>query len=47
MTVQTGTVPLANGASPSFGEAVTFLIIIAVLVVRPEGVFGRVKVRKA
>ena len=22
MTVQTGTVPLANGASPSFGEAV-------------------------
>jgi branched-chain amino acid transport system permease protein len=33
--------------SPSFGEAVTFLIIIAVLIMRPEGVFGRVKVRKA
>jgi branched-chain amino acid transport system permease protein len=33
--------------SPSFGEAITFLVIIAVLVVRPEGVFGRVKVRKA
>ena len=33
--------------SPSFGEAVTFVIIIAVLVMRPEGVFGRVKVRKA
>jgi branched-chain amino acid transport system permease protein len=33
--------------SPSFGEAVTFLIIIAVLIARPEGVLGRVKVRKA
>ena len=33
--------------SPSFGEAMTFIIIIAVLVVRPEGIFGRVKVRKA
>ena len=33
--------------SPSFGEAITFLIIIAVLIVRPEGILGRVKVRKA
>ncbi|GEP55547.1 branched-chain amino acid ABC transporter permease [Reyranella soli] len=33
--------------SPSFGEAITFLVIIAVLIVRPEGVFGHVKVRKA
>jgi branched-chain amino acid transport system permease protein len=32
--------------SPAFGEAITFIIIIAVLIVRPEGVFGRVKVRK-
>ncbi|MBS0532382.1 MAG: branched-chain amino acid ABC transporter permease [Proteobacteria bacterium] len=32
--------------SPAFGEAITFIIIIAVLVVRPEGVFGRVRVRK-
>ena len=28
-------------------EAITFIIIIAVLIIRPEGVFGRVKVRKA
>ena len=33
--------------SPAFGEAITFIIIIAVLIVRPEGVFGRVKARKA
>lgn len=33
--------------SPSFADAITFIIIIAVLVVRPEGIFGRVKVRKA
>jgi branched-chain amino acid transport system permease protein len=33
--------------SPSYGEAITFLVIIAVLIVRPEGVFGRVRVRKA
>ena len=32
--------------SGSFSEALTFLVIIAVLVVRPEGVFGRVRVRK-
>jgi len=32
--------------SPAFGEAITFIIIIAVLIVRPEGVFGRVRVRK-
>lgn len=32
--------------SPSFADAVTFIIIIAVLVVRPEGVFGTVRVRK-
>jgi branched-chain amino acid transport system permease protein len=32
--------------SPSFGDAITFLIIIAVLVLRPEGIFGRVRVRK-
>jgi branched-chain amino acid transport system permease protein len=32
--------------SPAFGEAITFVIIIAVLIVRPEGVFGRVRVRK-
>jgi branched-chain amino acid transport system permease protein len=32
--------------SPAFGEAITFIIIIAVLVVRPEGVFGRVRARK-
>jgi branched-chain amino acid transport system permease protein len=32
--------------SPAFGEAITFIIIIAVLIVRPEGVFGRVKARK-
>jgi branched-chain amino acid transport system permease protein len=33
--------------SPSFADAITFIIIIAVLTIRPEGVFGRVKVRKA
>lgn len=32
--------------SPAFGEAITFIIIIAVLIVRPEGVFGHVKVHK-
>jgi branched-chain amino acid transport system permease protein len=32
--------------SPAFGEAITFIIIIAVLIVRPEGVLGRAKVRK-
>jgi branched-chain amino acid transport system permease protein len=32
--------------SPSFAEALTFLLIIAVLVVKPEGVFGHVRVRK-
>jgi branched-chain amino acid transport system permease protein len=33
--------------SPSYGEAITFIVIIAVLIARPEGVFGRVRVRKA
>jgi branched-chain amino acid transport system permease protein len=33
--------------SPSYGEAITFVVIIAVLIVRPEGIFGRVRVRKA
>jgi branched-chain amino acid transport system permease protein len=33
--------------SPSFADAITFIVIIAVLTVRPEGVFGRVRVRKA
>jgi branched-chain amino acid transport system permease protein len=33
--------------SPSFAEATTFIIIIAVLIMKPEGVFGRVRVRKA
>lgn len=33
--------------SPSFADAITFLVIIGVLIVRPEGIFGRVKVRKA
>lgn len=33
--------------SPAFGEASTFIIIIAVLIVRPEGVFGRIKAHKA
>ena len=44
-----GVVENLTGAylSPSFGEALTFVIIIAVLVMRPEGVLGRVKVRKA
>ena len=32
--------------SPAFGEAITFIVIIAVLVVRPEGIFGRVRARK-
>ncbi len=32
--------------SPSFADAITFIIIIAALVVRPEGVFGAVRVRK-
>jgi branched-chain amino acid transport system permease protein len=33
--------------SPSFADAITFIVIIAVLIVRPEGILGRVKVRKA
>lgn len=33
--------------SPSFADAITFIVIIVVLIVRPEGIFGRVKVRKA
>jgi branched-chain amino acid transport system permease protein len=32
--------------SGSFSDALTFLVIIAVLVIRPEGVFGRVRTRK-
>lgn len=32
--------------SGSFSDALTFLVIIAVLVLRPEGLFGRVRVRK-
>ncbi len=32
--------------SGSFSDALTFLVIIAVLVLRPEGVFGRVRARK-
>jgi branched-chain amino acid transport system permease protein len=32
--------------SASFAEGLTFLIIIAVLIVMPEGVFGRVRARK-
>jgi branched-chain amino acid transport system permease protein len=32
--------------SPSFADATTFIVIIAVLTVRPEGVFGHVRVRK-
>jgi len=32
--------------SPSFADGFTFLLIIAVLVVMPEGVFGRVRRRK-
>ena len=32
--------------SASFADAITFIIIIAVLVVRPEGVFGTVRMRK-
>lgn len=33
--------------SPAFGDAITFIIIIAVLIVRPEGIFGRVKAHRA
>jgi len=33
--------------SPSFADAITFIIIIVVLTIRPEGILGRVKVRKA
>jgi branched-chain amino acid transport system permease protein len=33
--------------SPSFADATTFIVIIAVLAIRPEGIFGRVRVRKA
>jgi branched-chain amino acid transport system permease protein len=32
--------------SGSFSDALTFLVIIAVLVLRPEGVFGNVRMRK-
>jgi len=32
--------------SGSFGEALVFLLIIGVLIVAPEGVFGRVRARK-
>ena len=32
--------------SGSFSDALTFVVIIAVLVLRPEGLFGRVRVRK-
>lgn len=32
--------------SPSFGDALTFAVIILVLMLRPEGVFGTVRVRK-
>jgi branched-chain amino acid transport system permease protein len=32
--------------SGSFSDALTFLVIIAVLVLRPEGVFGNVRIRK-
>jgi len=32
--------------SPSFGDALTFGVIIAVLMLRPEGVFGTVQVRR-
>jgi branched-chain amino acid transport system permease protein len=32
--------------SGSFGEALVFLVIIGVLIVAPEGVFGRVRARK-
>jgi branched-chain amino acid transport system permease protein len=32
--------------SPAFGEAIVFIIIIAVLVIRPQGVFGRIRRRK-
>jgi branched-chain amino acid transport system permease protein len=33
--------------SPSFADAITFIIIIVVLTIRPEGILGRVRVRKA
>ena len=33
--------------SPSFADAITFIIIIAVLVVRPAGVLGTVRMHKA
>ena len=33
--------------SPSFADAITFIVIIAVLTIRPEGIFGRVRIRKA
>src|ERR1700743_296258 len=33
--------------SPSVADATTFIVIIAVLTIRPEGIFGRVRVRKA
>jgi branched-chain amino acid transport system permease protein len=33
--------------SPSFADATTFSVIIAVLVIRPEGIFGHVRIRKA
>ena len=32
--------------SGSFSEALSFGLIIAVLVLKPEGVFGRIKKRK-
>src|SRR5262249_3671801 len=32
--------------SPAFVEAMTFIVIIAVLVACPEGIFGRVRARK-
>ena len=33
--------------SPSFADAITFIIIIAVLVVRPAGVLGTMRMHKA
>jgi branched-chain amino acid transport system permease protein len=32
--------------SGSFGEALSFMLIIIVLIVAPEGIFGRVKSHK-
>ncbi len=32
--------------SPSFGDALTFIVLIAVLTIRPEGLLGRVRMRK-